>query len=266
MIIRSPFNIHVRRFDLCLDGPGTGPVLWTPADAGLTAYWLADDISGANGDPVGTWPDAVGSNDATASGSSRPTLSLNAINGKAAVVFDGVDDGMEWVTQLTVGPNAVIFSVVSRTVNTEIVFAVGGDAPTTRPLYSFWNGTTDILSMNSFGSAVSTSGDTTTGAHIFTTHFSNAAPVNRKDGSIITSIDSIPPDGNDTLKYLGYQRWGFNLPNSRYTQGSLMFVAVLDSTYTPDIIERLEGWAAHYYGLTANLPIGHPYKSFPPYK
>jgi hypothetical protein len=26
-------------------------------------------------------------------------------------------------------------------------------------------------------------------------------------------------------------------------------------------IDRLNGWAAHKYGLTANLPGGHPYKT-----
>lgn len=30
-------------------------------------------------------------------------------------------------------------------------------------------------------------------------------------------------------------------------------------------VEKLEGWAAHKYGLTANLPGGHPYKTNPPY-
>ena len=29
--------------------------------------------------------------------------------------------------------------------------------------------------------------------------------------------------------------------------------------------EKLEGWAAHEYGLTANLPVDHPYKTTPPY-
>lgn len=29
--------------------------------------------------------------------------------------------------------------------------------------------------------------------------------------------------------------------------------------------QKYEGWAAHYYGLTARLPSGHPYKAAPPY-
>lgn len=28
--------------------------------------------------------------------------------------------------------------------------------------------------------------------------------------------------------------------------------------------QRVEGWLAHKYDLTASLPVGHPYKNTPP--
>ena len=39
----------------------------------------------------------------------------------------------------------------------------------------------------------------------------------------------------------------------------------LSNTYpATDDIDKLFGWAAHKYGLTASLPIGHPYKTVAP--
>ena len=56
--------------------------------------WLrADDISGTNGDPISTWPDASGNSfDATQTGTSRPTFLTNTINGLPVVRLDGIDD------------------------------------------------------------------------------------------------------------------------------------------------------------------------------
>lgn len=40
---------------------------------------------------------------------------------------------------------------------------------------------------------------------------------------------------------------------------------VISNTYpSTDDRQKLEGWAAHKYGLTASLPIGHPYKTVAP--
>ena len=39
---------------------------------------------------------------------------------------------------------------------------------------------------------------------------------------------------------------------------------VLDAVPTNDNRQRLEGYLAHKWGLTANLPAGHPYKTNPP--
>ncbi len=68
------------------------------AIAGLTLWLRADGLTGlADGDPVGTWPDASGScNHATqASASKRPTFRAAQVAGMPAVSFDAIDDGME---------------------------------------------------------------------------------------------------------------------------------------------------------------------------
>jgi hypothetical protein len=59
----------------------------------LLLWLVADSLALTNGDPVSTWTDESGNgNDYTQSGSARPSFLTNAVNGKAAVDFDGTDD------------------------------------------------------------------------------------------------------------------------------------------------------------------------------
>lgn len=60
-----------------------------PGNAGVVAWFKADGISGvADGAPVTVWPDVSGRG-GHAQTSTPPTLAANAINGRAAVRFDG---------------------------------------------------------------------------------------------------------------------------------------------------------------------------------
>ena len=240
---------------------GVDPVLWTPADAGLTAYWLADDISGADADPVGTWPDGVGSNDATASGSARPTLDLAVagINGKAAVVFDGVDDYLNLTTGISGGANCWGMAVMYRanSAHTLLSLSTSAGAPFTAPYNPFIVSTTVYFNDGSTRAEV---GGIGTGWMILVGRSDAGTPDIRLDGtdqSVTTTADSTLFQMN-TL--------GARTGPGNYAQGSLAFVCWSSSTPSTATIEKLEGWAAHYYGLTANLPGGHPYKDSPPYK
>jgi hypothetical protein len=84
-------------------GGGISPT--SPDDIADLEMWLnADDLDAslADGDPVDTWADASGnSNDATQSGSARPTFKTSIINGHDIVRFDATDDGMETPLSLT---------------------------------------------------------------------------------------------------------------------------------------------------------------------
>ena len=234
----------------------TGPQLWTPADAGLTAYWLADDISGADGDPVSTWPDGVGSNNATASGSNRPTLDLAALNGKAAVVFDGVNDYFTLTSGISV-TTYWTFSVFTRSSTGRAIIALatssggapfGGHILSNDRAYMYDTGT---------GWIRQTSPRSDTGS-IILVDVSNPFQL-LLNGTELSPTVAFSPASSGSLSFIG--RYG-----GSYCLGSLHFVACGIGAPTSDTIQKLEGWAAHYYGLTANLPGGHPYKTNPPYK
>ncbi len=83
------------------------------------AVWLkADTLALADGDPVGTWADQSGNGRdlVQATSAAKPMFKTAVLNGRPAVLFDGVDDvveyvgGSDWVT----GTGLTVFAVVKR--------------------------------------------------------------------------------------------------------------------------------------------------------
>jgi hypothetical protein len=82
---------------------------------GLKLWVKGDAITGlSDGDPIATWADnSSANNDATASGSARPTYKTNIINGLPVARFDNIDDAM--TTALVLGDTTMsIFLVYAR--------------------------------------------------------------------------------------------------------------------------------------------------------
>lgn len=71
----------------------TGPI---PSVSGLVAAWVAEDLSLAHGDPVGSWVDRVGGYILSSSGSNRPTFNAapgpGGPRGRPAVSFLAAND------------------------------------------------------------------------------------------------------------------------------------------------------------------------------
>jgi hypothetical protein len=76
---------------------------FSPLDIAGCVLWLkADALSLSDGDPVATWADSSGqNNDATQSGSARPTYQTNELNGLPVVRFDGNNDLMLLTSPIT---------------------------------------------------------------------------------------------------------------------------------------------------------------------
>lgn len=75
--------------------PGTGSTLPT---ANMLMRFKADDIVGANGSAVSSWPESSGNGlpaATQATTANQPTLVTNALNGHNAVYFDGVNDFLQ---------------------------------------------------------------------------------------------------------------------------------------------------------------------------
>jgi hypothetical protein len=74
---------------------------FAPTDISGLKLWLkADQISGSDGDAVGTWSDQSGNgyNLTQGTAANKPTLKTNIKNGRSIVRFDGTNDYMDGTT------------------------------------------------------------------------------------------------------------------------------------------------------------------------
>jgi len=98
--------------------------------------------------------------------------------------------------------------------------------------------------------SVQKSSNTTSGHNLFHNGTSLASGNGTKDMTIATTI------GLGTIN--------FNYPT--IVSGEIMEFLYFSESHDTKTRQKLEGYLAHKWGLTNNLPSGHPYKYEPPYK
>jgi len=93
-------------------------------DSGLVHHYDATEITGSDGDAIGTWTDQEGTDDLTQSTSSaKPTLRTSEINGLQALEFDGSDDLMDVTFSSSISEPYEIF-IVFRLRNTSNSYTI----------------------------------------------------------------------------------------------------------------------------------------------
>ena len=232
--------------------------LWTPAQIS-TALWLdAADSSTITtvGGAVSQWNDKSGNgrNATQATASNRPVLSANELNGLPVVRF----------TQSS-------YHFLSVTLNnfqsTFIVYTDSSTSAFTTPLGCL------------FSNGGPYHGNVTAGG-IFTTDWTHAQTLNGENFANGTSIGNGTTYGRPTtatifsfiataaytatngLRFIGRDPGGFT---DRAINGIVAEIVILSGAATTLNRQQVEGYLAHKWGLTANLPSDHPYKVNPPY-
>ena len=243
-------------------------VQWTPAEL-TTALWLdAADASTItlNGSTVSQWRDKSGNGRhvAQATATKQPTYTLAAQNSLNVLSFDGNNRSLfassgvinipqpfsRFVAgQFLVKANQSIL-IDSDTNNTQCLFYNGevgtnwvvanGIAPTFKS-YSY--GTRDFLSHQH--------------SHIV----NDAQSYWGIDGSSLTGPLDGGPGGQAGVR-IGQVRT--ELSTSYAFNGRVFEIVLLSGVASETDRQKLEGYLAHKWGLTANLPSGHPYKLTPP--
>ena len=242
--------------DGCSDSiEGVSPIPaspWSPAEI-TTSVWLdAADALTINGDANGVsqWDDKSG-NDHHAvqtNNSYKPAHVQNDLNGKDGVDFFGKSLKKNTGTQ-TVGYVIAVLKAENATWNT--YHTIFGHRANARFGGIMESGNTGFHS-NVYPGSVWVDGTSKT--------------VSLSGFSTIDSphIWSYTPNGN-TVKTLtnGYNMGSYDNSNGG---GSATHyeVVVLPTIPTDQEREKLEGYLAHKWGLTANLPDGHPYKNAAP--
>jgi hypothetical protein len=249
--------------------------LWTPA-AITTALWLdAADASTIteSGGVVSQWGDKSGNGRSASQSDSllRPTFSSSAFNSKQSIVFSGSSNsrllgtgtGLSTVASIFVaaqdtGSTSAIagiytsgaenvggsFGLQRTTGNVALVDGVGA-APTNSA------NTTSAISQPTVLSAVYTQASTS-GSSIF---FNGALEESFTGAGVSVNIN--PPNFQIGGRTQGTQPL-------RVFKGNISEVILLAASASADTRQRIEGYLAHKWGLSANLPADHPYKSAAP--
>jgi len=255
---------------------------WNPTFI-KTALWLdAADASTIteSGGSVSQWNDKSGNNFNASQGTSaeRPTYVTNAVGNKNALLFDGVDDFVvvahNNLLNMQLDPSAV-FCVYKQDVNGTGFRLFQKDDGVGTFADSLFG------SPQNFTSVAAAYGDSYSPAYtpgdvaIQSFTWDGSLITNWLDGTLATpgtvfngtivggSIDTTntPAASTDDL-YIAKR----NNPGSSEGNFQGYICEIIFSNLNLSTIERqkVEGYLAHKWGLTANLPADHPYKTVEP--
>jgi hypothetical protein len=275
LVNRLPYD-HPYRWD----GTAVGGVkLWRPDELGADlAVWLdAEDTSTItlNGSTVSQWNDKSGNGRHVSqeNATQQPAYTTGALSNKPVLTFDGVNDTLQRASAGLSGLSSVSIFVVMRYItggtSEDIATGVGtaGVAGAVRSFYRKPSGTTQgwaNWSRDVGDSAFSC--DIGGGHHIFAGWNTSLVAGNNiviaRDG-----LSAVYTNANGNLALTGDGLGVGELVGSftRYTNASIAEVVILPVAVTTAQQQLIEGYLAHKWGLEANLPAGHPYKSTPPY-
>ena len=239
--------------------------LWHP---GLisTALWLdaadASTVTTVSG-AVSQWNDKSGNNRhlLQATANQRPIVSVTSFNGRNTLEFDGVDDTLVNTSAgLPIGNSARTAVIVYRPLRTSSVNTIAsqGIANTAGGWFALQSrpGSVDPY-FAGYSADLSFAGSPTLTTKIAVATYDGTTVVLTRDGSALAS-------GARTLNTNGdIFRVGASA-GAEYAQMLVAEIIYLSSSANTTTRQKLEGYLAHKWGLTANLPAGHPYKTVGP--
>lgn len=244
-----------------------GGAAWTPANL-TTSLWLDGDdantitiVSGA----VSQWSDKSGNSihGAQSTASARPTLDATGINSKPALSFNGTSNNLVFPTGFLNGATEFTVAMVlsgplqsndgiwgplsSNLVGLQLIWANVVSKPT-------------LLRINGVDKSASGLWSTNSSPTITTITASSASTAGWLNGSAVALASGT---GISALNFNGVYSMGA-YASGQWAQMLMGEFIILPSSVAQGDREKLEGYLAHKWGLTADLPSGHPYKSIAP--
>jgi hypothetical protein len=83
----------------------------------------------------------------------------------------------------------------------------------------------------------------------------------RQFGTDVLTAQTSLSGTTSEVTYIG-KRW--DNAATPYLNARIFRVIAKSGAFTTTEMQQLEGWSAHRFSMTANLPAAHPYKSNPP--
>jgi hypothetical protein len=243
--------------------------LWTPSELGtstLTAWYKADSISGSDGDSVGSWADSSGNGHTTAqlTAARQPTLQTAELNGLSVVRFDGTNDILSDgdIAALDVGTGDIWMATVFKSTDNSAVqnyFEKGANSfglkTTAAGVLQMTLGATTNTPLQSAGNW------SRTAFVIVTAHRVSATCNGFVNGTATTTTGTTNTGSISNSDVLDI---GSRAVGAGPMVGDIAEVLLGGATLTDTNRQLIEGYLAHRYGLSGNLPSDHPYKNFAP--
>lgn len=263
---------------------------WTPADI-TTALWLdAADASTItlNGSTVSQWSDKSGNGNhaLNATASSQPTYQTTGFNNRPALSFDNADDFLGISSPVGLASNADFFYAAvfqMRSGSGAWRMVMGGRTAfnatpsglTGIPLLQRMSNQSQIGIHNAdlsdtrikvdvtdiFAPTIATAGRTGgTAGNGGTVTITATGP--SQASYLTTATQTWTSSANAVFQIGGRQQSPPTL--TTWFDGTISECVALSRNATTDERQRIEGYLAHKWGLTASLPVDHPYKVDPP--
>jgi hypothetical protein len=257
---------------------------FAPSDlASLRAWYKADAITGlSNNDPVSTWSDSSTSGwNATASSGDRPTYITAAQNSLPIVRFSGSNHlSLGSINLFRNVGGGTIYAVTKDAAITTIGQVFHGPNPSGNVRLGLNSGGVGSGNNDKFRTAGrrldEDSGLAAVSTGQVTTNWTLLGCVADWTGSVLTLYVNAEVDGQNTSFHSGGNTSNtasssdntcigstFTNNNNNFNGDIAEIVVVHEALSTGDR-QKLEGYLAHKWGLTGNLPGGHPYKSAAP--
>ena len=278
MAVQTPFTAAPlsTRCRMVLGSTLSGGGSWTPSSLSPSAWYDASQasdmtlVSGA----VSQWNDRSGNDRHLTQGTAgnRPAYASATLNSLNLVTFDGTSDFLsgsalsDYITD-TAHMVLAVFRQRGAVVGTaqaygnkaviadqEGYFGLHINAPSgassARVMGYNWDGNEDKV--------IQTIGADNAWSIVAFTHGSGNLDMTRNGGTVTTTASGATSVLTATLDV------GRCLYSNVFLEMDLAEIVILSSAVTTTDRQKLEGYAAHKWGRTADLPGGHPYKTTAP--
>ena len=197
------------------------------------------------------------------SAGNRPIVNATGLNGLPAIDFDGDDDLEGSGAALAPDMCLLVVATIGQVTNgsealidfeAENLKVRAGNSAQFRARYELQNG--GVVNLNP--SPVT---DYSGATHLFLARYDSVAQQIEVwiDGAMVASGNGYtsPISGSDNMRLMRHFGSALRL------EGTLGEVVAISSALTEDR-QKLEGYAAHRWGMTGLLPNGHPYRTVAP--
>jgi len=235
---------------------GEGAAAWTPAQLSGLALWLDADDSDTitlNGTDVSQWDDKSGNgyHASQAVAAAQPLYVASGLNGKGSVEFDGVNALMP--ISFTDANSAPITLILAGRLDVALQTSYIIDFENQRRVFT--------TSGDIFDGAWSFASNSTTGNMLLQFSASTA-----EGNEVYRNGVRISParSGSDSFSTGIVMLGGRHTNSTQNFDGLMSEIVMVRAVLSVSDRQKLEGYLAHKWGLEANLPADHPYKSTPP--